>query len=233
MAGFTDKFSVRVKKERKKIKELKGFRKKAEYIWGYYKVPIVGVILFIAAAISIVLSIRSNNYETALNISYINCVSVDLRDDTHKLEELVEEWLGIDGVNTRVSIDGYYEIDPDNYSSDGYASYYRLMGLVTAKDSDCYISDSVFMNALAATDFFYDLEDLLPPELLEKASDRLLYYEDYEGNKQLFGIDLAGLPIITDVLVVGTQETIFSVVGNAPHTDAVITFLEHLLSYPD
>ena len=48
-SGFTDKFSVRVKKEREKIKNQKGLKGKLSYIWDYYKVPILAIVIGIAA----------------------------------------------------------------------------------------------------------------------------------------------------------------------------------------
>ena len=74
-SGFTDKFSVRVKKEREKIKNQKGFKAKASYIWDYYKVPIISIIAIVAAVISITRSMLANNYNTSLYVTYVNCVS--------------------------------------------------------------------------------------------------------------------------------------------------------------
>ena len=59
-----------------------------------------------------------------------------------------------------------------------------------------------------------------------------LYYTDTEsGFKRVVGIDLAGLPFMTDVLGIGIEHPIFSVVVNAPNPDNCITFLEHILDY--
>lgn len=117
-SGFTDKFSVRVKKEREKIKNQKGLKGKLSYIWDYYKVPILTIVIGIAAIVSIVRAIISNNYNTSLYVSYVNCISVDLRDDTRILDNSLTEWLGIDGRKNRVRVDGYYTINPDRFSED-------------------------------------------------------------------------------------------------------------------
>ena len=215
-SGFTDKFSVRVKKEREKIKNHKGLKGKLSYIWDYYKVPILAIVIGIAAIVSIVRAIISNNYNTSLYVSYVNCISVDLRDDTKILDNSLTEWLGIDGRKNRVRVDGYYTIN--------------LM--VVTQTSDCYIGDDVFTNLWAKSEYLRDLSVLLPAELLTKVSDRLVYYTDTEsGFKRVVGIDLAGLPFMTDVLGIGIEHPIFSVVVNAPNPDNCITFLEHILDY--
>lgn len=233
-SGFTDKFSVRVKKEREKIKNQKGFKAKASYIWDYYKVPILAVIIGVVAVISIMCSIRANNYNTSLYVSYVNCVSVDLRDGTKILDRKLTNWLGIDGVNDRVSVDGYYQIDPDTLTEETYASSQKLSVLIVAKNSDCYIGDEVFTKAWANSGYLMDFNEFLPAELLSKVSGRLIYCVDGEsGEEKAVGIDLDGLPFITDVLVFGNQHPIFSVVANAPHPDNCITFLEHIIDYEE
>ena len=170
-SGFTDKFSVRVKKEREKIKNQKGLKGKLSYIWDYYKVPILAIVIGIAAIIS-------NNYNTSLYVSYVNCISVDLRDDTKILDNSLTEWLGIDGRKNRVRVDGYYTINPDSFTEETYTSSEKLNIMVVTQTSDCYIGDDVFTNLWAKSEYLKDLSVFLPAELLDKVSDRLVYYTD-------------------------------------------------------
>ena len=230
MAGFTEPFPVRVKNEFRKIKELKGIKKKIEYIWEYYKIYFIVIIAVTLATISIVKSIQANRYNMALHLMYINCSTADYNEGLGILEGLGNEWLGIDGKDNRFIIEGSCYIDPNVYSEDTYSSQYRLMGQVDAQMNDCFISNEIFMNAYNTAEFFMDLESLLPAELLEKASDRLLYYEDVDGVKRAFGIDLSGLPIM-DTLLFSIEKPIFSVVANSPNTENVVIFLENLLEY--
>ena len=232
MAGFTDKFSVRVKKERKKIKEMKGIKAKADYIWDYYKVPILGTIIGIIAVVSLVRSILANNYNTSLYVSYVNCVSVDLRDSTKILDDTLTTWLGIDGVDDRVSVDGYYRIDPDTYSDETYTSSQKLSMLIATQSSDCYFGDELFTKTWDNISYLIDLEEILPEELLNKVKDRLVYYPDGEtGEEHAVGVDLGGLPFVTDLLVFGNEHPIFSIVANAPHLDSCIKVLENIIDY--
>lgn len=231
-SGFTDKFSVRAKKEREKIKNQKGFKGKASYIWDYYKIPILAVIIGTIAVISLVRSIKANNYNTSLYVSYVNCISMDLKDDTGILERRLTDWLGIDGENNRVSVDGYYTIDPDQFTEETYTSSQKLNILIAAKSSDCYIGDELFTKTWAASGYLLDLTEVLPEELLSKVSDRLMYFTDGEsGEEKAVGIDLYGLPFITNALVLSTEHPIFSIVVNAPHVDNCITFLENIIDY--
>ena len=208
-SGFTDKFSVRVKKEIEKIKNQKGLKGKLSYIWDYYKVPILAIVIGIIAIVSIVRAIISNNYNTSLT-----------------------DYLGIDGKKNRVRVDGYYTINPDSFTEETYTSSEKLNIMVVTQTSDCYIGDDVFTNLWAKSEYLRDLSVFLPAELLDKVSDRLVYYTDTEsGFKRVVGIDLAGLPFMTDVLGIGIEHPIFSVVVNAPNPDNCITFLEHILDY--
>lgn len=232
MAGFTDKFSVRVKKEIIKIKEMKGFKEKISYIADYYKIPIIATIAGIIAIISLVRSIQSNNYETSLYVSYVNCISVDLRDETKILDNTLTNWLGIDGVKQRVSVDGYYKVDPSTYSEETFTSAQKLNIMIAAKSSDCYFGDELFTGSWANSGCLRNLEDVLPPELLEKVRDRLVYYPVGEtGEEFAVGVDLAGLPFVTELLVFSNEHPIFSIVTNAPHVENCITMLENILNY--
>ena len=231
-SGFTDKFSVRVKKEREKIKNQKGVKGKASYIWDYYKIPILAVIIGTIAIISLVRSIKANNYNTSLYVTYVNCISLDLRDDTGILERKLTDWLGIDGDNDRVSVDGYYNIDPEQFTEETYTSSQKLNILIASKSSDCYIGDELFTRTWAESGYLLDLTEVLPEELLSKVSDRLVYFTDGEsGEEKAVGIDLGGLPFITNVLVLSTEHPMFSIVVNAPHVDNCITFLENIMDY--
>ena len=231
-SGFTDKFSVRVKKEREKIKNQKGFKGKASYIWDYYKIPILAVIIGTIAVISLVRSIKSNNYNTSLYVTYVNCISLDLRDDTGILENRLTNWLGIDGDKDRVSVDGYYTIDPDQFTEETYTSSQKLNILIAAKSSDCYIGDELFTKTWAESGYLLDLTEVLPEELLTKVSDRLVYFTDGEsGEEKAVAIDLVGLPFITNALVLSNEHPLFSIVVNAPHVDNCITFLQNMIDY--
>ena len=231
-SGFTDKFSVRVKKEREKIKNQKGFKGKASYIWDYYKIPILAVIIGTVAVISLVRSIKSNNYNTSLYVTYVNCISLDLRDDTGILENRLTNWLGIDGDRDRVSVDGYYTIDPDQFTEETYTSSQKLNILIAAKSSDCYIGDELFTKTWAESGYLLDLTEVIPEELLSKVSDRLVYFTDGEsGEEKAVAIDLADLPFITNALVLSNEHPLFSIVVNAPHVDNCITFLQNMIDY--
>lgn len=233
-SGFTDKFSVRVKKEKEKIKNQKGFKGKASYIWDYYKVPILSIIIGVIAIVSLVHSIMSNNYNTSLYVYYVNCVSMDLRDNTKILDRKLTEWLDIDGDKNRVSVDGYYQIDPDSFTEDTYVSSQKLNVMIVAESTDCYFGDELFTKTWANSGYLKDMTEFLPQELLDKVKDRLVYFTDGEtGEEKAVGVDLSDLPFITDVLVFGNEHPIFSVVVNAPNTDNCITFLEHIIDYTE
>ena len=74
----------------------------------------------------------------------------------------------------------------------------------------------------------------LPDELLDKVKDRLVHYVLGETREEkALGIDLGGLPYITDVLIFGNENPIFSVAANAPNPQNCITFLEHIIDYEE
>ena len=60
-----------VKEQRKKLKELT-FSGKVQYIWEYYRVPIISVILAVLFAGSLIYSIIMNYYDTVCFIAVLD-----------------------------------------------------------------------------------------------------------------------------------------------------------------
>lgn len=232
MAGFTDSFPVRVKKEIEKIKSLKGFGQKASYIWEYYKFSIIMTIAIIFSCISITTAIINNNYNTVVDITYINYISDDLMNENVNFQPLLNEWFEIDGKKNRATIDGFYKIDPNSYTEETQASYTKLMARVTTKQCDIFLCDETFMDLYTKDAFFGDLKVLLPDDLYKAVEDRLIFYSNEYASSIAYGIDLSGLPFTTKVL--GTSpdiKVIFSIMGNTTHIDNIIKVLENILNY--
>lgn len=232
MAGFTDKFSVRVKKEIAKIKAMPTWKLRLEHIWGYYKIHILMTIFVIVCTISIIRSINSNNFDHALNFAIVNTTTMDMANSTHILEARSNEWLGLDGVNAKTTFEGYLVVDPDKYSEELYASQMKIGAAVAAAQYDMFIADDVFMNAYRSAGFCRDLSVFLPEDLYNEllSEGRIIIYESEEFGPVPSGIDMSGLGL-TDELVFTIEKPILSVVTNAPNPENCIEFIRHLLSY--
>lgn len=90
-----------VKEQRKKLKELT-FSGKIEYIWSYYKIPIIGILLAILFAGSLTYSIIRNNYDTVCFIAVLDGRITGYDDDTDALTTGLTDYLGIDGKKNRL-----------------------------------------------------------------------------------------------------------------------------------
>lgn len=231
MAGFTDSLPVRIKKEKEKIKAFPTKKEKFEYIWEYYKLPFFVTLCIIFIIASLISSCVKNNYKIALSITYVNLSSVDVAEETHKLEDTVNTLLGVDGKAEKCVVNPYFIINPEVYSDDAMVSQTKITAMVSIREMDCYLCDEVFMNAYSNSDFFLRLDEALPDDLLKKVKDRLLYFKDPDGNDIATGIDLSGLPFMTDYLAVNKEKPIFSIVQNSPNIDNAFTFLEYVIDY--
>lgn len=231
MAGFTKSLKEQAKDEKKKLRELETKQEKLEYIWDYYKVHIIATIITIIIIISTIRGCIRNNYETILYVAYVNLSSVDVMNETHKLEDSINELLGADGKSQKPVIYTYLYINPNQYTEEGHASESKIVTITAVRDCDLFLSDNVFMETYAHNDFFLILDDAMSPELYEKVKDRLLYYEDGMGEQHIYGIDLSNLPYMTDYLQVSNDKPIFSIVVNAPHVDESLKLLEYIVDY--
>ena len=177
-SGFTDKFSVRVKKEIEKIKNQKGLKGKLSYIWDYYKVPILAIVIGIIAIVSIVRAIISNNYNTSLYVSYVNCISVDLRDDTRILDNSLTEWLGIDGKKEQVDFSYTFSLKEVAMDQEAYVSANKLYTYASTGSLDGYLSEREYIDYFCTDKdiFFCDLRDIFSDEELEQLDDYIVYF---------------------------------------------------------
>lgn len=70
-----------IKEQRKKLKDL-SFSDKIKYIWSYYWIPIVGVVLAVIFAVSLISSIVKNNYDTVCFVAVLDGKMTGYENDT-------------------------------------------------------------------------------------------------------------------------------------------------------
>lgn len=90
-----------IKEQRKKLKDL-SFSDKIKYIWSYYWIPIVGVVLAVIFAVSLISSIVKNNYDTVCFVAVLDGKMTGYENDTDILTTGLTDYLGIDGKKEQV-----------------------------------------------------------------------------------------------------------------------------------
>ena len=153
------------------FKEL-NFNQKVQYIWDYYKIPIIAVIIVIAVAASFVHDITSQKH-TALSVVCVN-VAGGADTDGDSLFGDVLKSSGYDTSKNEISVNTNINISLDSNGLD-YQNMAVLAAHFSAHDYNiCFMDDKTF-DHYAESGTFCDLRDYLEDETLEKYADSLTY----------------------------------------------------------
>ena len=164
-----------LKKDRETLRSLQG-KKKLQFVWDYYKIPII-VLLFAVAVLMLAILVRSPKKDIAVYIVWVNAVS---QDENTYFDEMLH---AADPELSEKSVDlntGYALGGEGNEGSDAQTMQV-LAALFGIGDLDVYIADSTYFEMYERKDAFADLSELMAPELLEQAGDRIRYHVTEKG----------------------------------------------------
>lgn len=230
-------------REMEKLKDMP-FQKKAEFIWDYYKWPILITVFLIISVIGTAISL-SNEKEIVLS------------------GFLVDSYYSTDQDEPFVQFPSYAQLNTDEVAVDFltnitlYGIYtetaQQLFSTIAAGQTDFVASAPETFLRLSYDSFkyFYDLREILTAQQLEQLSDRLFYVDAsmleqlnlQEGTIQLpdpdkpetmkdpvpIGINIRGGRGV-DSLYLGEAPVYLAIVNNAPHLDMTRSFLDYLFS---
>ncbi|MBQ2785603.1 MAG: hypothetical protein IJF02_03775 [Oscillospiraceae bacterium] len=173
---------------------------KREHIWEYYKLPIVAV-LAVIAVISWFVYIDLTTVDPLMHVIMTD-MNEPLQDDSAYQDFLAksdyEAYIGAVSLNQNMY---FYLDDPDNsnYEING-TSYQILHGMISSKTQEILFSQPKIFGTCATEGALMDLSMVLPQELLDQHSERLLYVVDEEtGEKYPCGVNVEGNPWMEQV----------------------------------
>lgn len=219
---------------------------KAEYIYTYYKLPILLGLIALYLVCSTVYR-QLTKKETLLYSAHIN---VSVGDDL--ATQLNEGFLSVCGANpkktdTHIYSGLYLSNNPslENYEYQ-YASRLKIMASVEAKQLDIVLMNKEAYDILSQEDYLLDfrtllssndfLYHLLEPHLTANTiilEDNAIEYTLNEANRYQAiteevtnGLDVSMLPLFQEA---GFQDSVYlGVVRNSPRLPAVIQYIEYL-----
>ena len=236
------------KSEREKLKNLKGF-KKVEYIWDYYKIPIIIVLAAVLLGGTYIHDILAQKdavlYTTLVNLDYDDVLE-------EKLDaRFISDYLQRDPKKEEVAL-GVLTYLSDSDLDHADTQYAMAMQTRLLADLNAHLIDVVLMNekafeGFASSGFLLELDDLLDsedPELrnllqkdLKKAtvilsdnhSEVLLNPElEYEAvtEEQVVGIDVSDWAFFSDA---GFPSSIYlGIITNSPRTEKALEYIRYL-----
>jgi len=211
--------------EQHKLMKGRPLKEQVEYYVGYYwKMALVT-----AAALGILISFIYSAVtakEEALCILFVNTFikeDVDMQAYGAELTEL----LALDPDDYSINIQKDLWIDYENMDEISSANIQKLLVLHAAAAIDGMIVNDTYLEANADSGILGDLSEVLPPELMEKYKDRIIYVDSSIDEKGEY-------PALLDVSDASIMESptlpaYFCLSQVTPHPENTIAFLEYLL----
>lgn len=223
-----------VDRTQKSFKDIKGFRKKAQYIWEYYHIIFFTLIICIGLIGGVAFSVyRNMKYETIFYCTIAN--NTLLQETQDALTQDFSAYIGLNEENETITIDATFVIDyADNspYQENTYYSIEKMTALIASRTVDCFLANNEVIEAYATTAGFYDLNQLLPQDMLDALSDRLVTYTAYEdeeapGIEGAYAVDISGTEF-ADKYGIYLDSAYVSVMINSEHTESALAFLRFI-----
>lgn len=197
-------------------------RERLQYIWDYYKLPILGIPLAALVLLFVIMSFSADT-EPALSLYLINHSVTE--EERAALAASLHDALCPDADASSVYVDASLTITP---SSPDYESQMSFTTAIAGHTIDVMLADEEFLAYYAAKDAFYDLSELLPAELYGQLAPYLLYAEDAEGISCAYGLDVSGCPLLSGLAL---EAPVLTVAKGSEHTELAVELIQVMSSF--
>ena len=166
-----------IREERRKAMGRMTPKEKFSYFWDYYKIHALVTVVLTAAAISLIyhyVTYKDYGFYAAL----LNAVVTDSDQDPSTVwADEFQEYAAIDPEEYEVYIDTSISMSPTDYSQATMANQQKMMAMRQTGSVSVMVAETETFETYAQQELFYNLEEILSPEELEKYRP-YLYYTD-------------------------------------------------------
>ena len=188
------RFQEWLREERQKLSRLTR-NEKATYIWGYYKLWIIGIAAVIAITVGLTVRISHN-----IPDCWIYVVFANTRESAGNGSPLWEEFVAAEGYDLtrkRVEFDAAAYFDYTKNQARGNRYYEAFVALADAGVLDAVTMEPESLAALGQSGRLLDLNAPICGSIRERYSDRLIWYLPPEGEAIPVGIDVSDSILMT------------------------------------
>ena len=212
--------------DKEKIKSLPDRKSKMQFIWDYYKIPIIVVAFFLSVfLITQIASVGKGNYN--MYVCLINNDSIALPTDDTVFATLLEKG-GVKMGDKEVNVIADMTLGLTDREEQDIEVLQILSGMFAVDDLDLYFCDERYFEYFAVNGGFKNLSEVIDEELLKKVENDLYYVSDSNGNKVAVGIILhSGSPIHQAGFY--HNDVIMGIVANANYLDNAKAFTQQLI----
>ena len=181
-----------------KIKALP-FKEKIQYIWMYFKIPIIIALFVIGFGTFLIVRIATNIPDNWLTVTFANTTA---RAGTgSEIWKDFTEYAGYDLKQKKVEFNAESYFDYLQNQARGNAYYNAFVSLADAGEIDAITMSKDSLAALGQSGRLFDLNDEACASLKEKYADRFIYYtpvDDEEHTAPIpVGIDVSDSLLVT------------------------------------
>ncbi|MBR6485641.1 MAG: hypothetical protein IKT17_03015 [Lachnospiraceae bacterium] len=160
------------------------FKKKAAYIWEYYKFHIIGVIAAVVFVCVFIRDLRMNKRPVYLDVVILNS-DMAYRDDNPLQDDYVK-YAGVDTRAYNISFDTAFLISESGTDQMTVANMQKLMALFAAGSIDVILGPDSLVDTYGNLDAFADISEVIPADLQQRLLDsgyEMYYATVYEEDK--------------------------------------------------
>jgi hypothetical protein len=219
-----------IKEQRKKLKDL-SFSDKIKYIWSYYWIPIVGVILAVIFAVSLISSIIKNNYDTVCFVAVLDGKMTGYENDTDILTTGLTDYLGIDGKKEQVDFSYTFSLKEVAMDEEAFVSANKLYTYASTGSLDGYLSEREYIDYFCTDKdiFFCDLRDIFSDDELEQLDDYIMYFTNTAGETYPIAVDISEAPVIKDSDL-NMKDPCYGVVSSSKYKTNAADFIRYVFN---
>lgn len=151
-------------------------KEKWEFIWDYYKWPLI-ILAFILALVVCFIYANVTAKDCVLGGIFLNSTS------TEEAIELEQGFIDYSSINTKkeevyFATNHFFSNDAGSHTASmSYETLQIISVKISAGEIDFMVDDVATMNDFAYWQYFYDLSEVLPEEKMEKYAPYFLYYD--------------------------------------------------------
>lgn len=218
-------FLERFRKDRETLHNLPK-EKRMEFIWDYYKMPIIVVICVISL---IIITLMTNIGRGDVSM-YAVLINAKEQPGSHVFEDLLTS-RGMDMDGKHVSVSANYTLGTTDDENTDISTVQVLAALFGVGDLDLFAANQKVFDSYATQNAFVDISLFVEPEVL-KARERDLYrYKDPSGNEIVGGVWLRnGSPLHRAGYY--SEDVLIGAAANAEHLEEAVEVLKAILEEP-
>ena len=215
-----------------KFSDLSG-RKRAEYIWDYYKWWFIGGLIAIVLLVTFIRDYRENSKPTYLYVEMLNTYFG--YDKTNTLYDDYAEAAAIDLTKEHLTIGTDTTLSVGNFDTTMIAFQQRLMANYAAQEIDVVIGPKNIIEGPANCDCYANFDEIIPQDLKDELIDReyeFWYFEGYSAGVYLDNcsyLNNMGESGAYPVNAPEDERPVFTIAANSQRIDHAVEFLRFLV----